>query len=114
MEGMTPQTESLTPSEMTRQTMLSDLRQQPMLLAGAGLALVAVLLFWMRRQPSQERAARHLVREWRHVDDVDDARDLLGSNLPVILRPALLAALDAAEDQVDRWFRQLERNLSRM
>jgi hypothetical protein len=107
-------TEPQTASEWTRQTMWSDLRQQPMLLAGAGLAVFATLLFWMRRQPSQERAARHLVRDWRDVDDIDDARDLLGSNIPAIMRPALMVLLEQGEDQVHRWFRQMERSISKM
>ena len=111
---MTYETESLTASELTQKTMLSDLKQQPMVWAGAALAVVAVVLFWTRRQPSQESAARHLVRDWRGVDDVSDARNLVGANMPIILRPALLAALEAAEDQVDAWFRQAERAISRM
>ena len=111
---MTYETESLSASELTQKTMLSDLKQQPLLWAGTGLALLALLLFWTRRQPSQEAAARHLVRDWRGVDDVADARDLLGSKVPIILRPALLAALEAAEDQVDAWFRQAERAIGRM
>jgi hypothetical protein len=111
---MTYQTESLSPSELTQKTMLSDLKQQPMVWAGAALAVVALALFWSRRQPSQEVAARHLVRDWRGVDDVSDARDLLGSNVPIILRPALLAGLEALEGQVQVWFRQAERALTRM
>jgi hypothetical protein len=106
--------ETVSPSELTQKTMLSDLKQQPMVWAGGALAVVALLLWWTRRQPSQQSAARHLVRDWRSVDDVDDARNLLGSNVPVILRPALLAALDALEAQVDTWFRQVERAISRM
>ncbi|HYY87313.1 MAG TPA: hypothetical protein VFA49_00845, partial [Chloroflexota bacterium] len=104
----------LTPSELTQRSMLADMRQQPMIWAGFGLALFALLLFWIRRRPAQERAARHLVRDWRHVDDLDDARDLLGSNVPTILRPALMVLLREAEDQVDHWFRQMERSISRM
>jgi hypothetical protein len=111
---MSYQTESLTASELTQKTMLSDLKQQPMLWAGAALAVVALVLFWTRREPSQASAARHLVRDWRGVDDVDDARDLLGSNMPIILRPAMLAGLEALEDQVHTWFRQAERFISKM
>jgi hypothetical protein len=111
---MTYQTESLSPSELTQKTMLSDLKQQPMLWGGAALAVVALVLFWTRRQPSQQDAARHLVRDWRGVDDVDDARDLLGANVPIILRPALLAGLEALEGQVETWFRQAERALMKM
>lgn len=114
MAGMTYESDTLTASELTQKTMLSDLKQQPMVWAGAALAVVALGLWWTRRQPSQEKAARHLVRDWRGVDDVDDARALLGSNVPVILRPALLAALEAAEGQVDTWFRQAERAITRM
>jgi hypothetical protein len=94
--------------------MLADMRQQPMVWAGLGLAAFAVVLFWLRRRPSQERAARHLVRDWRHVDDIDDARDLLGSNMPAVLRPALMVLLHEAENQVHHWFRQMERSLNRM
>ena len=114
MTGMTYESDTLTASELTQKTMLSDLKQQPMVWAGAALAVVALGLWWTRRQPSQKNAARHLVRDWRGVDDVDDARALLGSNVPVILRPALLAALEAAEGQVDAWFRQAERAITRM
>ena len=106
--------ETMTPSELTQKKMWSDVKQQPMLWAGGALAVVAFLLWWTRREPSQQSAARHLVRDWRSVDDVDDARDLLGSNVPVILRPALLAGLDAAEAQVETWFRQAERAINRM
>src|SRR5690349_19985897 len=101
---MTYETESLTPSELTQKTMLSDLQQQPMVWAGAGLAVLAVVLWWTRREPAQQSATRHLVRDWRSVDDEDDARDLLGSNVPVIIRPALLAGLGAAEDRIHTWF----------
>ena len=106
--------QSLGHSDLTQQTMLSDLRQQPMLLAGAAVGLVVLLLFFLRRKPSREQAARHLVRDWRGVDDPDDARDVLASNLPAILRPALEVMLDEAEDLVHRWFRQLERAINRL
>lgn len=107
-------TQGMTADEWTQQTMLSDLRQQPMLLAGAGLALLAIVLYWTRRRPSQKSAARHLVRDWRGVDDVDDARDLLSANIPVILRPALMVVLEQVEDQVDHWFHQVERAISKL
>jgi hypothetical protein len=48
------------------------------------------------------------------VDDPDDARELLGENIPTILRPALLSALDEIENQVHRWFRQLEHEIERL
>jgi len=54
------------------------------------------------------------VRDWRHVDDADDARDLVGSNLPVIFRPALLAILDVVQDQVHNGFRQIERQIEHL
>ena len=104
----------LTHTEFTERTMLSDLRQQPMLLVGAAVGFVALLLFWMRRKPSREQAARHLVRDFRDVDDPDDARGVLASNLPAIFRPALEALLEEAENLVHRWFRQLERAINRM
>jgi hypothetical protein len=111
---MVSETERLTPSELTQRTMFEDMRQQPMVWAGLGVAVVAVVLFWVRRGQSQERAARHLVRDWRHVDDIHDARDLLGSNVPAVVRPALMVLLHEAEDYVDHWFRQMERALNRM
>ncbi len=104
----------LTHTELTQRTMLDDLRQQPLLLAGAAVGFVALVLFLTRRKPSRERAARQLVREWRDVDDADDARDVLGSNLPVILRPAAAVLLDEAEHVVHRWFRQLERAINKL
>jgi hypothetical protein len=62
----------------------------------------------------EQQAARRLVRDWRKVDDADDARDLLGSNMPVILRPALLAILEVIEDQVEHGFRRLERQIQHL
>ena len=106
--------EPLTHTEFTQKTMLSDLRQQPMLLAGAAVGFVALLLFWTRRKPSRERAARHMLRDFRDVDDPDDARDVLSSNLPAIFRPALEVLLDEAENLVHRWFRQLERAINQL
>jgi hypothetical protein len=103
----------LTPSEWTQQTMFSDLMQQKGLLIGIGLVIGAIVLF-SRRSASQEKAARRLVRDWRDVDDTDDARDLVGSNMPIIVRPALLALLDEAQRQVHRGFRQLEREIDRL
>jgi hypothetical protein len=95
--------------------MLNDLLEQRGLLIGAGIALVVLLLFMRRSGGSDEQeAARRLVRDWRHVDDADDARELLGSNLPVVVRPALLAVLEVIEDQVHRAFGRLERQIQRL
>ena len=104
--------EPLTASQFTQNTMWSDLLEQRGLLIGAAVAVIG-LVWWMRRGSSsdEEQAARRLVRDWRHVDDADDARDLVGSNLPVIFRPALLAILDVVQDQVHSGFRQIERQI---
>jgi len=106
--------DSYTASEWTQQSMFGDLAQQKWLLVGAGCLVGALLLWSMRRKAPEEQAARRLVREWRHVDDVDAARDLLGSNVPTILRPALLSVLEEIEVQVHHWFRRLEREISRL
>src|SRR5207237_7192854 len=95
-----------TASEWTQQTMLSDLMQQKGLLIGLGVLIAAILLF-SRRSAPEEKAARRLVRDWREVDDLDDARDLLGENVPTIVRPVLLIALDELERQVHHAFRAL-------
>ena len=100
-------------SEWTQQSMFSDLIQQKWLWAGVGGVLLAAWL-WSRRSAPEEKAARRLVRDWRHVDDPEDVRDLLGSNVPTILRPALLAALEEFEDQVRHLFRRLEREINRL
>ena len=113
MASTTSSTEHLTASEWTQQNMLSDLMQQKWLLVGLGVA-VGVVWLMSRRSAPEEKAARHLVRDWRHVDDADDARDLLTDNVPTILRPALLTALEELERQVSRWFRQLEREIDRL
>lgn len=105
---------SMTASEWTQQSMLNDLMGQKGFLIAAGLALGTLVLFLSRRKPPQEQAARRLVRDWRHIDDVEDARDLLGENIPVILRPALLSALEEIEDQVHQLFRRLEREINRL
>lgn len=110
----TPSAESLTPSELTQRTWLADISQQGWLLIGAGLAMVALVMVWVRRPARQQQAARHLVRDWGNVDDVDDARDLLGSNLPAVLQPALLVALDEIQRQVERGFRRLERAIEKL
>lgn len=105
--------DAFSPTEWTQRTMFGDLMQQKGLLIGVALVVVG-FLFFRSRSRSQETAARHLVRDWRQVDDPDDARSLLGSNLPVIMRPALLAALEEIERQVDHGFRRLERQISRL
>jgi hypothetical protein len=102
-----------TASEWTQQSMMSDLLQQKWLLIGLGCAAGAVWL-WSRRRAPEEEAARRLVRDWRHVDDAEDVRDLLGENLPTILRPALLSALEEIESYVHQWFRRLERDIHRL
>jgi hypothetical protein len=93
--------------------MLTDLMQQKGLLIGVALALGAIFLMTRRSAP-EEKAARRLVRDWRHVDDPDDVRDLLGENVPTILRPALLAGLEELERQVHQWFRRMEHEIERM
>jgi hypothetical protein len=109
----TPYSERMTASEFTQQTMLSDLTQQRWLI-GVGIGLVVMLFIWLRRSDEREQAARRLVRDWRRVDDVDDARDLLASNLPPIVRPALLIMFEEIERQVHRGFRQLEKSIERL
>jgi hypothetical protein len=100
-------------SERTQQTMLQDLMQQKGLLIGMGLAIGAFLLFSRRKAP-EEKAARRLVRDWRRVDDPGDVRDLLGENVPTIVRPALLAVLGEVERQIHKGFRQLEKEIERL
>ena len=104
---------NFTASEWTQKTMFSDLRQQKWLLIGAG-CFIGILWLMSRRLAPEEKAARRLVRDWRNVDDADDVRDLLGENVPTILRPALLSALDEIQRQVHRWFRQVEREIERL
>jgi len=103
-----------TPTEWTQQTMLSDLMQQKTLIIGAGIVLGLVVLFLRRRPAPEEKAARRLVRNWRKVDDAGDVRDLLGSNVPTIVRPALLMALHEIERQVHKGFASLERDIERL
>jgi hypothetical protein len=110
---MSPGSEGLTASEWTQQSMFNDLMQQKWILLGAG-CLIGGLWLWSRRSAPDEKAARRLVRDWRHVDDPEDVRDLLGSNLPPILRPALLAALEEVEDVVHDWFDRAEREINRL
>jgi hypothetical protein len=102
--------DSYTPSEWTQRSMLSDVMQQKGLLIGLGVVICAFFLFRPRSAP-EEKAARRLVRDIRHVDDADDVRDLLGENLPTIVRPALLMALNEIERQVHRGFRTLEHEI---
>jgi hypothetical protein len=109
----TPSSGNFTASEWTQRTVLSDLLQQKWLLIGVGCFLGGLWLL-SRRSAPEEKAARRLVRDWRHVDDADDVRDLLSENVPTILRPALLNALDEVERQVHRWFRQVEREIERL
>jgi hypothetical protein len=106
-------TDGYTASEWTQQSMFGDLLQQKGLLIGIGCALGLFLLLRNRSKPD-EKAARNLVREWRHVDDVTDVRDLLGENLPPIIKPALLMALAEIERQVETAFRRLERQIERL
>jgi hypothetical protein len=103
----------LTASEWTQRSMLSDLMQQKWLLIGLGAALGLFMLV-SRRSAPEEKAARRLVRDWRHVDDPDDARDLLGENVPTIVRPVLLAVLEEIQRQVHRGFRSMEREIERL
>ena len=106
--------DSFSASEWTQQSMVSDLLQQKPLLIGMA-ALVGAILFFRARAPKpEEKAARRLVRDWRKVDDPDDARDLLGSNLPTIMRPALLIAFEEIKRQVHQGFRRLEREISHL
>ena len=106
--------DTFTPSEWTQQNMLSDLMQQKGLLIGIGAVVLAVLFFRGRSSDSQEQAARHLVRDWRRVDDTEGARDLVGEYLPTVLRPAMLIALEEIERQVQRGFQRLERQIERL
>ncbi|MBV9895901.1 MAG: hypothetical protein JO020_17195 [Chloroflexi bacterium] len=107
-------TDSYTASEWTQQTMFGHLSAQKWLIVGAACFVGALWLWSSRRKAPEEQAARRLVRDWRHVDDVDDARDLLGSNVPTILKPALLTALQEIEDQVHTLFRRAEREINRL
>lgn len=109
----TPYSERLTPSEFTQRTMFSDLTQQPWLIA-IGVGLGILFLTRLRGRPPQEKAARRLVRDWRHVDDVDDARDLLGTNLVIIMRPAILMILQELQRQAHDGFRRLEKSIERL
>ena len=100
-------------SEWTEPNMLSDLMQPKNLLIGVGVLIGALFLF-RRRSAPEEKAARRLVRDIRKVDDADDVRSLLGDNLPTIVRPALLIALNEIERQVHHAFRKLEREIEHL
>lgn len=108
------ETDQYTASEWTQQSMLGDLSQQKWLIVGAACFVGAVVLWASRRKAPQEEAARRLVRDWRHVDDAEDVRDLLGSNVPRVFKPAMLTALEEIEDLVHKWFRQAEREIKRL
>jgi hypothetical protein len=110
---MASTSEDYSASEWTQRSLLNDLLQQKWLIAGAAVFIGALFLF-SRRSAPQEQAARRLVRDWRNVDEPNDIRELLGDNLPPILRPALLSALEEVENIVHRWFRQLEREIQRL
>jgi hypothetical protein len=87
--------------------------QQKGLFIGLGVAVVMIWFFRSRSRP-EEKAARRLVRDWRHVDDPQDVRELLGENLPTIVRPALLIALAEIERSVHRAFRKIEKDIERL
>ena len=106
--------DSYTASEWTQQTVLGDLTSQKWVWLGAACFVGAFWLWSSRRKAPEEQAARRLVRDWRHVDDVDDARDLLGSNVPTILKPVLVTALEEIEEQVHQLFRRAEREIDRL
>ncbi len=106
--------DQFTPTQWTQQSMLADVMQQKGLLIGAGVALGLFLLVLRRRAGPEEKAARRLVRNWRNVDDPSGARDLLGSNLPTLVRPALLLGLHEIERQVRKGLRNLERDIERL
>jgi hypothetical protein len=103
-----------TDTQLAQPSMLEKLGQQRTLLIGGGLTLAALVFLMRRRQPAQERAARRLVRDWRRVDDLDDARDLLGSNVPAVLRPAMLVILAEVERQVQHALHRVERAIHKL
>jgi len=105
------QSDHLTASEWTQQNMLSDVMQQKMVLIGAGCFIGALFLL-SRRVRARRTGGAPLIRDFRHVDDAADVRDLLGENVPTILKPVLLSAVEELERQVARWFRQLEREIN--
>jgi len=106
--------DNFTPTEWTQQNMLSDVMQQKGFLIGLGAVVLAIVFFRSRAKRPDEKAARRLVRDIRHVDDPDDIRELLGDHLPTIVRPALLILLAEIERQVHRGFDKLEHDLERL
>lgn len=113
MASTSSSSDRFTASEWTQQTMLSDLMHQKWLIVGAG-ACIGLLWLMSRRSRPEQKAARRLVRDWRRVEDPEDVRDLIGENIPTIMRPALLSAVEEIERQVHRAFRQLERDIERL
>jgi hypothetical protein len=113
MASTTNSGDQFSATDWSEPSMLSELMQQKWLLIGLGCVIGA---FWLRsrRSAPEEAAARRLVRDWRRVDGPEDVRDLLGANVPTILRPALLAALEEIEDLVHHWFRRLEREIQHL
>jgi hypothetical protein len=111
---VTASDEGVAMSDLAEPSPWASLTQQRPLMIGAGLAGLALLFLWLRRSDPRDQAARRLVRDWGDVDDVDDARAVVGSNLPTILQPVLLILLREVEAQVDRGFRELERRISRL
>jgi hypothetical protein len=105
-----PSSDRFAPTEWSQQSVVTGVMSQKGLLIGVGVALAALFVF-LRRPASQEKAARQLVRDIRHVDDAGDIRDLLGSTLPPIVRPVLLLALEELERQVHRGFLTLEHQI---
>ena len=104
-----------TASEWTQQNMLTDLLQRKGLLIGAAVVVIALLVFRKRSAPpAPEKAARRLVRDWRRVDAPTDVRDLLGENLPAILRPVLLLVLAELERLANTGFRRLEHEIDHL
>ena len=104
-----------TPTEWTQRTMLSDVMQQKGLLIGGGVGVLLFLFLLTRRGPAPEqRAARRLVRDWRKVGNAADVVDLLGANLPAIIRPVLIMALHELERQLRKGFQSLERDIERL
>jgi hypothetical protein len=108
-----PASNDYTASEGTQQSMMGDLMRQKWLFIGLG-GVIGLIWLMSRRSAPEEKAARRLVRDLRHVDDADDVRELLGGNVPVILRPVLLSALSEIETYVHQWFRRVERDIERL
>ena len=106
--------ERVSPTDLTQRTAFEDMTQQRGLLIGVGVAAVALFLMFRSRKDDQREAAKHLVRDWRRVDDVDGARDLLSSNVGPLLRPALLMVLNEVEDQVHHVLRRMEKRVQRL